>query len=133
MTLSGTSELMLRARSAMNSRLLAVVVFIVVGGLFCSSLVAESAMTRREGLLILQLGLFISVAGAAFCFALAAQSVTPLSLALFTMWQGLIVIAFFQFGWRAGVLSVVLSVAYFLVGGSCAFYLTDKLRWREPS
>jgi hypothetical protein len=127
------SELMPRVRSAMNSRGLAVAVFIIGGSLFTSALLGHPVMIRTGALLLLQVGLFVGLAGAAFCFAASAQKATPLSVVLFTIWEGLIVVAFFKFGWKAGFLSVVLSVVYFLVGGFCASYLTDKIHWKETS
>jgi hypothetical protein len=115
MTLTRWFELMDRARSTMNSRPLAVLVFISVGGIFCTVLtegLRTGSLTRLEGLVVLHIGLFLTLSASAFCFAVAGNEATRASFAFFSVWVALVVIAFFQFSWIEVAVALILYMVY---------------------
>jgi hypothetical protein len=116
MTMHEPSELMLSARSMMNSKLIAALVFVVVGGFFCTELLKQDLLTRTAAIIVLHLGLFLSLASSSLCFRLAAEKETWVSCAFFDVWVGLVIITFFKFGWKNGIAALILFPVYFYVG-----------------
>jgi len=110
------SDLMLSIRRVLNSKFLAALVLIIVGGLFCTPLLDEGFLSRSTAIIILQLGLFLSLVFAAFCFNLAGLNATWNSYGFFSVWAGLAVVALFEFGWAQFALAMILYVPYFYVG-----------------
>lgn len=115
-TLDRWTELMLSVRRVMNSRLLSVPVYIVVGGLFCTLLLEARLPTRRAAITVLYVGLFLNLVGAAFCFNLAGFNPTRTSRAFLSVWGALVAIAFFEFGWKHLAVAIILYTPYFLLG-----------------
>jgi len=110
------TELMLSVRQVMNSKLLSALVFITMGGFFCTLLLEVNLPTRAAAIILLHLGLSLSLVGAAFCFNLAGWNSTWTSYAFFSVWGGLVAIAFFEFGWKQLALAIILYIPYFQVG-----------------
>jgi hypothetical protein len=111
-----TLELNLNVRRALNSKLLAASALVIVGGFFTMLFVNHGSLASRFGIVVLHLGLFVSLVAAAFCFNLAGFNVTWVSYAMFNVWAGLVVMSFFEYGWRHAVIATILYLPYFQIG-----------------